>query len=144
MPIGLFVLLLKSLTHIKTNNGSPLKPSRTPFRIILIIPGLVVIASKHRNLTAPYDRCIYILNYHVITQSKGTTLLHFIFHMNVQCISYLVQMFSPPGTVMLAVLTSYFISAFSDLYIGSGARHTVYICNSDGKPVSISAIPVIV
>jgi hypothetical protein len=105
---------------------------------------LVVITSKHRNLTAPYDGCIYILKYHVITQWKGSTLLHFIFHMNVQYISYLVQMFFPPVTVMLAVLTSYFISAFSDLYIGSGARYPIYVCNSDRKPVSISAIPVIV
>jgi len=41
----------------------------------LIIPGLSAIASKHRNLTAPYYGSIYILNYNVITQSQGTTVL---------------------------------------------------------------------
>jgi len=60
-------------------------------------------------------------------------------------ISYFVQMLlSPPGTVMLAVLTSYVIGAFSDLYVGFGARHPVYVFNRGGKLVSISAIPVIV
>jgi hypothetical protein len=44
---------------------------------------------------------------------------------------------------MLAVLTSYY-GAFSDLYIGSGARHSVYVFNRDGKLVSISAILVVV
>jgi len=49
-------------------------------------------------------------------------------------ISYLVQMmFSPPGSVMLAVLTSYFIGAFSDFYIGSGARHAVYVFSVTGN-----------
>ena len=65
--------------------------------------------------------------------------------MNMRYISYLVQMlFTPLGTVMLAVLTRYFIGAFSDLFIGSGARHPVDVSNSNGKLVNISAIPVIV
>ena len=42
---------------------------------VLIIPGLTEIASKHRNLRAPYYGSIYILNYNVITQSQGTTIL---------------------------------------------------------------------
>ena len=42
---------------------------------MLIIPSLSEIASKHRNLTAPYYGSIYILNYNVITQSQGTTIL---------------------------------------------------------------------
>ena len=54
------------------------------------------------------------------------------------------MLLSPPGTVMLAVLTSYVIGAFSDLYVGFGARHPVYVFNRGGKLVSISAIPVIV
>ena len=54
------------------------------------------------------------------------------------------MLFSPPSTVMLVVLMSYFIGAFSDLNIGSGARHPVYVFNRDGKLVSISTIPVIV
>jgi hypothetical protein len=71
---------------------------------------------KHRNLTASYYGCNYILNCNVITQSQEMTLLLFIIHMNMRYISYLVQMlFSPPGTVMLAVLTSYFIDAFFQL-----------------------------
>ena len=52
-------------------------------------------------------------------------------------ISYLVQMmFSPPGSVMLAVLTSYFIGAFSDFYTGLHLQR-------DGELVSISVISVI-
>ena len=42
---------------------------------VLVIPGLSAIASEHRNLTAPYYGSIYILNYNVITQSQGTTVL---------------------------------------------------------------------
>jgi len=42
---------------------------------VLIIPGLSAIASKHRNLTAPYYGSIYILNYNVITHSQGTIIL---------------------------------------------------------------------
>jgi hypothetical protein len=61
-----------------------LRPSRTPYRIILIITSLVAIASKHRTLTAPYYDCIYILYYNVITQSQGTTILYLIFHMNLR------------------------------------------------------------
>ena len=72
------------------------------------------------------------------------TILYFIFHMDMRYISFLVQMFSQPGTVMLAVLTSYFNGAFSDLYIGYVARHPFYVFNRDGKLVSISAIPVII
>jgi len=53
-------------------------------------------------------------------------------------------LFSPLGTVMFAVLSSYFSGAFSDLYIGSGAKQPVYAFNRDGKLVSISAIPVVV
>ena len=60
MPIVLLILLSKSLTYVKTNNTSPLEPSRTPYRIIVIIPGLVEIACKHRNLTAPHYGSIYI------------------------------------------------------------------------------------
>ena len=121
MPIVLLVLLSKPLTCIKTNNFSPLRPSRTRCRIILIIPGLVAIASKHCHLTAQYYGYIYNLNYDVIIQSQGMTILYFIFRMNMRYIYYLVQMlFSPPGTVMLAVLTSYFIGDFSQLCIGSG------------------------
>jgi hypothetical protein len=45
---------------------------------------------------------------------------------------------------MLAVLTSYFIGVFSDLCIGSGARHRVNVYNFDEKLVSISVIPAIV
>jgi hypothetical protein len=59
MSIGLFVLLSKSLTYIKTNNRSPLEHSRTPYRIILIIPDLAAVARNHRNLRAPYYGCIY-------------------------------------------------------------------------------------
>ena len=101
MPIALLLLLSKSLTYIKAENGSPYEPSRTPYWIIIIISGLVAIASKHRYFTAPYYNCIYILHYNDITQSQGTTILYFIFYMNVRYVSYLVQMlFSPPGTVM--------------------------------------------
>ena len=87
MLIALFMLLSKSLKYIKTNNCFPFESSSTPIKIILIIPCLVAIASKHRSLTAPYYGCIYILNYNVITQSHGRTLLHFIFHMNMRCMS---------------------------------------------------------
>jgi len=60
--------------------------------------------------------------------------------MDMLYISYLIQMlFSPPSTVMLAVLTSYFIGVFSDLYTGSGARHPIYVFNCDRKLVCISA-----
>ena len=75
LPIALLMLLSKSLTYIKTNNSSPLEPSRTPYRIILIIPGLVAIASKHCNLTAPYYGCIYILN--LLVTCNDHTLFHF-------------------------------------------------------------------
>jgi len=60
MSIALLTLLSKSLTYVKPNNTSPLEPSRTPYRIIIIFPSLVEIARKHRNLTAPYYGCIYI------------------------------------------------------------------------------------
>jgi hypothetical protein len=42
------------------------------------------------------------------------------------------------------ILTSYFIGAFSDLYIGSGAKRPVYDFNRDGKLFSIRAIRVTV
>jgi len=45
---------------------------------------LVAIASKHRILTATYYGCVYILNYNVITQSYLTTVLSYIFHMNLR------------------------------------------------------------
>jgi len=77
MPIALLMLLSKYLSYIRTKNGSPFEPSRTPYWIF-IIPGLVAIASKHRYLTASYYGCIYILKYNVITQSQGTTILYFI------------------------------------------------------------------
>ena len=90
MPIALLVLLSKSLTYIKAKNGSPFEPSRTPYWIIFIIPGLVAIASKHRNFTAPYYGCIYILHYNDISQPQGTTIFYFIFYMNMRYVSYLV------------------------------------------------------
>jgi len=100
MPISLLILLSKYFSYIRTKNGSPFEPSRTPYWIF-IIPGLVAIASKHRYLTASYYGCIYILKYNVITQSQGTTILYFIFYMNMRYVSYLVEMLSsPPGTVM--------------------------------------------
>ena len=68
MPIALLILLSKSLTYIKAKNDSPFEPSRTPYWIIFIIPGLVAIASKQRNFTAPYYGCIYILHCNDITQ----------------------------------------------------------------------------
>jgi hypothetical protein len=52
MPITLLILLSKSITYIKTNNVSPLEPSRITCIITSIIPGLVIVASKHCNLTA--------------------------------------------------------------------------------------------
>jgi len=62
---------------------------------MLIIPSLSEIASKHRNLTAPYYGSIYILNYNVITQSQGTTILFLRFsNRHAVYISYLVQVFS--------------------------------------------------
>jgi len=61
-------------------------------------------------------------------------MLYFIFRTNMKYISYLVQMmFSRPGSVMLAVLTSNFIGAFFDFYIGSGARHSVYVFSVTGN-----------
>jgi len=66
MPIALLILLSKYFLHIRTKNGSPFEPSRTPYWIF-IITGLVAIASKHRYLIAPYYGCIYILKYNVIT-----------------------------------------------------------------------------
>ena len=143
MPVALLILLSTSLTYIETNDCSPMEPSRTPYGIILLF--WVGRNCKYRNLTAPYCGCNYILNCNVITQSQETTLLRFIFRMNVRYISYLVQMlFSLPRTVMLAVLTSNFSGAFFRLTIGYGARHRVYVHNFDGKLFSISVIPVIV
>jgi len=140
MPIALLILLSKSLTYIKTLKDSPFEPSRTPYKIILIIPGLVAIASKHRNLTATYYGCIDILTCNFITQSQGTTILYFSFYVNVRYISYLVPMSSsPPGTVMLAVLTS-----FLSLLFPTGPIHPVYVFNPNGKLVSIAAFRVIV
>jgi hypothetical protein len=66
MLIALLILLSKSLTYSKGNIGSSLEPCGTPYRIILIIPGLVEIARKHRNLIAPYYGCIDILKNNVI------------------------------------------------------------------------------
>ena len=101
MPIALLILLSKYFSYIRTKNGSPFEPSRTPYWIF-IIPGLVAIASKHRYLTASYYGCIYILHYNDITQSQGTTILYFIFYMNMRYVSYLVEMSSPPGTVVFS------------------------------------------
>jgi hypothetical protein len=50
-----------------------------------------------------------------VFQTKGPD-----FVMVIAC--YVVHIFSPPGTVMLAVITSYLIGTFSDLYVGSGLR----------------------
>jgi len=101
MPIAFLILLSKYFSYIRTINGSPFQPSRTPYWIIIIIPGLVAIASKNRYLTASYYGCIYIRKYNVITQSQGTIIHYLIFYMNVLHASYLVQMLSsPPGTVM--------------------------------------------
>ena len=119
-----------------------MKTYSSPYRVILHIPCLVAIASKHSNLIAPYYGCFYILNYNVISQSQGSSILYFIFHLNMRQISYLVQMlFSPLGTFMLTILTSYFSDALCKV---SGARHSVYIFNRDWKLVSISVIPVTV
>ena len=47
-----------------------------------------------------------------------------------------------PGIVILAVLTTYFISAFSNLYMGSGVRQPPFdVCNGYVKIFSISSIP---
>jgi len=110
MPIALLKLLSKYFSYIRTKNCSTFEPTRfeptrTPYWIF-IIPGLVPIASKHRYLTASHYGCIYILKYNVITQSQGTTILHFIFYMNMRYVSYWVQMLSsPPGTFMFWPVT---------------------------------------
>jgi len=67
---------------------------------VLIIPGLSAVASKHRNLTAPYYGSIYILNYNVITQSQGTIIL-------LLCFSYRHAVCVLFGTDVLAALYSY-------------------------------------
>lgn len=82
--------------------------------IILIIPGLVAIASKHRNLTVLYYGCIYILFYNVINKSQGT-ILYFVLHTNMRYIACMAQVYFPPGIVLLAVLTTYYIGAFFKL-----------------------------
>jgi len=127
-----------SFTYIKTNNCSPLETFRTPYGIILIIPCLVAIASNHRDLRAPYYGCIYILNYNVITQSQGTAILYFIFHMCMWYISYLVLLFPHLALLFWQFQPVNFIGAFSDLFVGSDARHTIYVFNRDGKLVSIA------
>jgi hypothetical protein len=62
-----------------------LEPSRIPYRIILIIPGLVTIANNHRNLTAPNYGCIYIVycNY-AVTGNVPT------FHFSYETVVYLL------------------------------------------------------
>jgi len=85
---------------------------------VLIIPSLSEIASKHRNLTAPYYGSIYILNYNVITQSQGTTILFLRF-------SYRHAVYVLFGTGVFAALKSYvgstdqlFYSCFLQLVYG--------------------------
>jgi len=85
---------------------------------MLIIPSLSEIASKHRNLTAPYYGSIYILNYNVITQSQGTTIL-FLHFSNRHAVYVLF------GTGVFAALKSYvgstdqlFYSCFLQLVYG--------------------------
>jgi hypothetical protein len=67
---------------------------------VLIIPGLSEIASKHPNLTATYYGSIYILNYNVITQTQGTTILFLHF-------SYIHAVCFVFGTDVFAALWSY-------------------------------------
>jgi hypothetical protein len=56
------------LKYIKINKVSPLYHCRIPYQIIEIIPGLVAIASRHCNWTAPYCGSIYTMNNNVINQ----------------------------------------------------------------------------
>jgi hypothetical protein len=53
-----------------------------PYSINLIIPHLVSIVSKHRNVTAPYYSFVYTLTFNVINQSPGTSIIYFIFQIN--------------------------------------------------------------
>jgi hypothetical protein len=62
-PIAVLILVSMSLKYIKPTTFFPFYYCRTPYWISSFFPGLAAIASEHSNWTAPYYRCIYILNY---------------------------------------------------------------------------------
>jgi len=142
MPVALLILLSKSLTYIKAKNGFHLNlPGRhigsfLLFQVWSQLQASIVILQP-RTMVA-FTSCIIMI---LLSHRERPYFFHFLYEHAV-CLLFGTDVVFPAQYSY--VLTSFFIGAFSDLCIGSGARHPVYVFNRDGKLVSIGTIPVIV
>jgi len=143
VSIVLLILLYKSLMYIKTNNGSPLERSRTAYRIILIIPVLVLIVSiviwQSRIMVAFTSWIIMLL---LSRRERPYFISFFIRTCGLSLILY--RCFPRSARLCWLFWPGILLVLFPSLYIGSGARNSVYVFNHDVKLVSTSTFPVIV